>query len=223
MSGCPQLWATGTGAAAGHAVQPAHDAHRILSPRDNRLRRAMLFRRRKPLSLAGRLRTMIWPAKGHRRPWRYLLLRVLRIRATPHSIAAGLSAGIFASFTPFIGLHFLLALALAFACGGNLLAAALGTAVGNPLTFPLVWAASFRLGTMMIGQGIPQHTAGPDLFALFEHMDVAALWEPVLKPMLVGGTALGLIAALPAYAIIRIAVARFQRRSSATTRSVRQS
>ena len=57
-------------------------------------------------------------------------------------VAAGVAAGAFTSFTPFMGLHFLFAALFAWAIRGNLLASALGTFVGNPLTFPFIWAAT---------------------------------------------------------------------------------
>ena len=70
------------------------------------------------------------------RSGQYVTKRILRLTATPHAVAAGVAAGAFTSFTPFMGLHFLLAAVLAWMVRGNLLAPALGTFVGNPLTFP---------------------------------------------------------------------------------------
>ena len=45
--------------------------------------------------------------------------------------ATNTTAGVFASFTPFIGFHFLLAFALAYLVAGNMAAAALGTALAG--------------------------------------------------------------------------------------------
>ena len=39
----------------------------------------------------------------------------------------------------------------AFVVRGNYLAAAIGTAVGNPWTFPFIWAGTYRLGSFMLG------------------------------------------------------------------------
>ncbi|MGB8287975.1 MAG: DUF2062 domain-containing protein [Rhizobium ruizarguesonis] len=74
----------------------------------------MLFRRRKPLSLAQRIRAVFWPSKGLLRSIRYIAIRVLRLKATPHAVAAGVAAGVAVSCTPFLGFHFIMAFCLAF-------------------------------------------------------------------------------------------------------------
>ena len=50
----------------------------------------------------------------------------------------GVSAGVFISFLPIPGFHFLLAALVAWCLAGNVVASALGTAFGNPLTFPVI-------------------------------------------------------------------------------------
>ena len=59
--------------------------------------------------------------------------------------------GILACFTPFFGLHILIALLLAFVLRGNLLAALVGTFFGNPITFPVIAAASYNIGHRLSG------------------------------------------------------------------------
>ncbi len=111
----------------------------------------MLLGRRNPESLAQRLRGWLWPRAGWRRAGRYLLLRLTRAPGTPHGVAAGLAAGVAVSLTPFFGLHLLLSLGLAYLTRGDLLAAALGTLVGNPWTLPLILTADYRLGCLILG------------------------------------------------------------------------
>ena len=41
-------------------------------------------------------------------------LRLLRLSASPHSIAAGVAIGIAVAWTPFLGVHIIIALAIAF-------------------------------------------------------------------------------------------------------------
>jgi uncharacterized protein (DUF2062 family) len=100
----------------------------------------MLFRRRRPEGIFDRMRTAIWPRRSFGRSFQYFIKRVLRLTATPHAIAAGVAAGVFASWTPLLGFHFVLAFALAYVLAGNMVAAALGTAFGNPISFPFIWA-----------------------------------------------------------------------------------
>jgi len=138
---------------------------------------------------------------------------MLRIKATPHAIAAGVAAGAFASFTPFMGLHFILAFVLAWLLAGNMIAAALGTAVGNPLTFPAIWAATHGAGTAILGATAAEGDPAPvSLGVLLSHGEITAIWDPILKPMLVGGVPLGLIIASFFYVLTRFTVAAFQQR-----------
>ena len=111
-----------------------------------------MFRRRKKRNIAERLREALWPSMGLRRVLFYFWYRILRLKGTPESVAAGLACGVAVSFTPFIGLHFLLALALAFVLRANLAAAMIGTIVGNPWTFPLIWSILLQTGRLILGQ-----------------------------------------------------------------------
>ncbi len=168
----------------------------------------MLFKRRSIQPVRGRLRHALWPRAGWARASRYLAKRAIRIAATPHAVAAGLAMGALSSFTPFLGLHFLLAFALAALLGGNMLAAALGTAIGNPLTFPLIWAASFKLGRWVLGEPGGQELVGEPVNLLRDsYFNVG----PMLWPMLVGGLVMGLPIALVVYIVARGTVAAFQR------------
>ncbi|CAN7720424.1 DUF2062 domain-containing protein [Rhizobium sp. LjRoot98] len=147
----------------------------------------MLFRRRKPPSLAQRIRAAFWPRKGISRSIRYVAIRVIRLKATPHAVAAGVAAGVAVSCTPFLGFHFIMAFCLAFILRGNMIAAALGTAFGNPLTFPLIFAVAYRIGIYLLGQQPSDRVGEANLFSLLRHLDFRPLWHPVLKPLLIGG------------------------------------
>jgi uncharacterized protein len=140
----------------------------------------------------------------------YFWKRILRLRATPHAIAAGVAAGAFAAFLPFLGLHVLIAAALAWVIRGNMLAAALGTAaVGNPLSYPLIWAATYAGGRFLLHSG-PASSSPLHVGSQLRHMDFAALWHPVLEPMTVGGIPLGIVAGAILYFPIRAAVSAFR-------------
>jgi uncharacterized protein (DUF2062 family) len=111
----------------------------------------MLFRRRRPEGYFDRMRTALWPRRSFGRSFQYFIKRVLRLTATPHAIAAGVAAGVFASWTPLLGFHFILAFALSYVLAGNMVAAAIGTAFGNPLSFPFIWTLTIKIGNMLIG------------------------------------------------------------------------
>jgi uncharacterized protein (DUF2062 family) len=93
---------------------------------------------------------------------------------------------------------------------GNVFAAALGTAaVGNPLSYPLIWAATYAGGRFLLHSG-PASSAGMPIGGQLRHMDFAALWHPVLEPMTVGGVPLGIVAGALLYFPIRAAVSAFR-------------
>lgn len=184
----------------------------------------MMFRRRHGPTIFQRLGSFLWPQRGLHRGWRYLWHRMTRISATPHTIALGVAIGAFVSFTPFMGLHFLIAALLALILGGSIVASAFGTAVGNPLTFPFIWLASYNLGALLLGyrQRTRIHIDLPDdMFVLMvtEPLEFwQALWraiDPYVVPMLVGGVPLGLACGLAVYFIVRSAVTGYQRRRQA--------
>jgi uncharacterized protein (DUF2062 family) len=167
----------------------------------------MLFRRRQSESVLARVRTAVWPRSSWSRSGRYFAKRVLRLSGSPHAVAAGVAAGVFTSFTPFVGLHFLIAFLLAFVIGGNLLAAGIGTFIGNPLTFPLIWATTYSIGNRILGHhGHPgSHHLGHDL----AERSFDAIW-PLIGPMTVGAVPLGLAAAAVFYVIAFFAVRAFR-------------
>lgn len=177
----------------------------------------MLFRRRTPPGLAEKFRVWIWPRRSWARSGLYVSKRIFRLTGSPHTIAAGVAAGVFASFTPFMGFHFVVAFAVAYLLAGNMIAAALGTFVGNPLTFPFIWASTFSLGRTLLGDqsaasapfhqlGLTMKDIGQALWQLdFVEFGVAVseIWQPLLKPMMIGGIPLGASAAIIFYIVTR--------------------
>lgn len=87
----------------------------------------MLFKRRREASVLEKIRVFLWPRRSWSRSVNYVMLRVNRLSGSAHTIALGCAAGIFVSFTPYLGFHFIIAATIAFIIGGNLLASALGT------------------------------------------------------------------------------------------------
>ena len=113
----------------------------------------MVFKRRTPRSWLQTFAEFFYPRGGWRRAAQYVIHRVRRLPDEPHRIGRGVFAGVFISFTPFFGLHFLGAAGIALAIRGNVLAALLATFFGNPLTTPLIAWSSVELGHLMLGSG----------------------------------------------------------------------
>ncbi len=112
-----------------------------------------MFKRRNPRSYWEHFVEFFYPRSGWRRALGYIRHRVQRLPDTPHKIAIGFSCGVFVSFTPFFGFHFVVAALLAIIFRGNIVAAILGTFFGNPVTFPFIAGFSYRLGWFLLGRG----------------------------------------------------------------------
>lgn len=156
---------------------------------------------------------MIWPRRSFPRSLRYMGKRLTRITATPHAVAAGLAVGVFAAFTPFFGFHLILAIILAYLISGNIAAAAIGTALANPLTIPFIWSGTYEVGRMMVEQQgklqpVPLHQILES--EIIRQMRFAEMWQPVLKPMLFGSLVLGLSCAAAVYVITRWATISYR-------------
>jgi uncharacterized protein (DUF2062 family) len=162
--------------------------------------------------LRERLRIFFLPRRNYRRSFKYFGKRVIRLSASPHAIAAGVAAGAAASCTPFIGFHFLLSFAIAFVLRGNMVAAAIGTAVGNPLTFPFIWVLIYQIGGFIqeVGRDNPSLPVPEN----FVESILTNGWEaiaPLLPRMMIGSIPLGLVTGLGFYLVTRWAVGLYQR------------
>jgi uncharacterized protein (DUF2062 family) len=168
----------------------------------------MIFKRRAALSWVGRLRSWFAPAKGWRRGFAYIGRRVQRLPDTPHRIALGFACGVMSSFTPLFGFHFVIAALLALAVRGNVLASAMGTFMGNPVTFPLIAGSALSCGAWMMGES--EHLRAFTPAMVFEDFDL--FLRAVFVPYLVGGIAPGLFAATGIYFLVRPVIAAYQKR-----------
>lgn len=152
------------------------------------------------------------------RAYNYVRLRLHRLPGTPESIARGIWAGVFITFTPLFGLHFVFAALLAFLMRGSIIASLLATFFGNPLTYVPIAATSLGTGYFMLGMrrrdfpdgNLAQRIweAGGDLWynfkAIFTSADMKwgslpAFWEEIFFPWMIGGIIPGIVAATIVY------------------------
>lgn len=162
-----------------------------------------------------------WPRRGWKRAGGYVWRRVSRISGSPHTVALGFSVGVFASFTPFMGFHFLIGFLLAYLLRGSLIASAFGTFVGNPITFPFIWLLTYRTGLFLLGMEVPESVTielpTTTWWMLFN--DPNHVWQqfwnqlwPLIRPMTIGGVPIGTVIGLLFYFPLRAAVAAYQRK-----------
>ncbi len=179
----------------------------------------MLFSRREGEPWVNRIRMMLWPRRNWSRSLRYAKLRLGRMQASPHAIGLGLAIGVFAAFQPILGFQMLLAGAAAWLLRASVGAALLGTFVGSPLTWPVMWLTSYHVGALLLVGGGHQVTMEEIWTALvglsaiaspedFGHAGEAgeALVRQVLYPLAVGAVPVGLLAGALFYVMVSRAV-----------------
>ena len=138
----------------------------------------------------------------------YYFLRLTRLEASVYSVSAGFACGAMVSFTPFIGFHFLLALIVAYFLRGNLIASMIGTIVGNPFTFPIIWLFIFRIGSIFTPQ------SRLNINEKFDFSNVLdGGWE-ILFPMLVGSAIICIPIWFISFFTIRFLINSFRRKKS---------
>ncbi|SER02819.1 hypothetical protein SAMN05216548_11092 [Faunimonas pinastri] len=169
----------------------------------------MLFRRRKKETSWERLRTHLWPRVSWKRSARYYVMRTLRLAASPYAVGMGVAIGVFVSCTPFLGLHFVLTFALCWLLGGNMIGGIMGTTVGNPVVYAVLWPVSYKLGQFILRGGEGGEHVPPQLEHHLLHQSFDRLW-PILKPMTVGGCLIGLAAGALVYLLVYQGVKVYQ-------------
>lgn len=161
-----------------------------------------------------------WPSMGPKRYAKYLARRTQRLSASPHAVAAGVASGAAVSIFPFVGFHFILGFVLAFFTRGSMLAAAIGTALGNPITFPFIFAATYNLGRLILpgeqkdAEALLKGTEMSDLMGNMFVDGLAGIW-PVMQAMIVGAIPLSILTYLGLYTLVRVVVTRTRARRSA--------
>ena len=169
----------------------------------------MLFRRREEESILGRIRVHLWPRRSWSRSTRFVLYRLKRLSESPHAVALGFAVGVFSAATPFLGTHMVMAALIAWAVGGSIVAAVLGTFFGNPLTYPLLWYTTYEVGHLMLGGRAVKHNI--DLSNGIFQSSLEKLW-PILKPMSLGCIPVGLALAALSYVLVKPMVEAYKNR-----------
>ena len=173
-----------------------------------------MFKRREKQKISENIRNFVWPKIGWGRWMQYYSHRVGRLSDSPYRIAVGLACGVAVSFTPFFGFHVVLAIIVSFIIRGNLFAAAIGTIVGNPLTFSLILPLTYNVGAAFSGVEDTRHFSELiDAHKLITHPFEAL--EPVFYTLITGGVIVGvLVGWLCYYVFLRLIVAYRKKRAT---------
>ena len=191
-----------------------------------------MFKRRERRSIFRFFYEVIFSLKGISRAIGYVGIRLKRIPDTPHKISLGMSCGIFASFTPLFGLHFLIAGLLSYVLRANVLASLIGTFIGNPITFPIITVFNLKLGEWILGSNEYSSGDGGKIFegfldfifliykSLFTEGSIGENIVPrmneflygVFIPYSLGGLILGISVAIISYFLLRPLVSTYKKK-----------
>ena len=73
--------------------------------------------------------------------------KITKIKDFPESVSVGMAWGAAVSFTPLLGFHLIICYLGTWLMRGNLIAATVGTIIGNPWTFPFIFYLDYKIGT----------------------------------------------------------------------------
>ena len=147
--------------------------------------------------------------------------RLLALDDPPERTALAFSLGVFIAFSPFLGLHTILATLIAFLFRFNKVAVYTGTFINNPfLTLVPIIIASYAIGAFILGRPLRIPAAGIELLrhphpltASYYHKLFRESWD-IVWPFSIGGMFLSVVCSLIAYPVTS-SLLRARKRSKA--------
>jgi len=138
--------------------------------------------------------------------FREFIDRVKNLEGDPHFVAMGLAIGVFIGITPTIPFHTVLAVSLAIIFRGSKAAAALGVWFSNPVTAPIFYWGSYKVGMYLLGNPAPFDVKYESILELLD------LGMDVTTAMITGGIILGILPGIASYFITRKIIATIRLR-----------
>jgi len=130
--------------------------------------------------------------------------RLLALNDTPERIAFAFALGVFLAFSPLVGLHTFLGLAIAFLFGLNRAAVLFGLIINNPWTMVPIYGAAGCVGRLLMGNPVLESMPELGWSQLLE----AGFWQqlpqhwPALIPVIWGSAVLAGVAAILSYLLV---------------------
>jgi uncharacterized protein (DUF2062 family) len=147
--------------------------------------------------------------------------RLLAIDDPPERTALAFSIGVFIAFSPFLGLHTILATLIAFVFGFNKIAIYTGTFLNNPpLTLVPIIIASYAVGAFLMGRPLRIPSEGIDLLK-HPHLLTADYYRQIfvrswylVEPFALGGIMLSVVCSLITYPLTLRALRAYRGRKA---------
>jgi uncharacterized protein len=157
------------------------------------------------------------------------LRAIFNVQDTPHRIALAFAFGVFTGISPFLGLHYIGGIFLAWLFRLNRLVAIIGISVNNPWTMVPISTFSVWTGAKLLGinqvlpevdwKGITFMTVIEWLKSLMaepnKFIDLAITLLPLIKAFFVGSFIVCTLSAIVSYFIIHILASRYKKTKDA--------
>ncbi len=147
--------------------------------------------------------------------------RLLAIDDPPERTALAFSIGVFIAFSPFLGLHTILATIVAFVFKFNKIAIYSGTFINNPiLTLVPIIIVSYAVGAFLMGRPIKIPDEGvellksPDIFSGDYYKQLFVQSWNIVWPFSIGGMVLSVVCSVVAYPLTLRALRAYRSRNA---------
>ena len=145
--------------------------------------------------------------------------RLLAIDDPPERTALAFSIGVFIAFSPFLGLHTIMATFVAFAFRFNKIAIYAGTFINNPfITLVPIIILSYAVGALIMGRPMRIPEAGmqllknPEIFSGEYYRQVFVQSWNLVEPFTIGASVLSVVCSVLAYPITLKALRAYGKR-----------
>jgi uncharacterized protein (DUF2062 family) len=153
--------------------------------------------------------------------------RLLAIDDPPERTALAFSIGVFITFSPFLGLHTIIATVIAFLFRLNKIAIYSGTYINNPFTLVPIIVVSYAIGAFLLGR--PPHIPPEGMELLKDPHPLTGSYYRQLftsswylvEPFAIGGTLLSVVCSLVSYPLT-LRWLRAHRRKKALKKSLEE-
>lgn len=133
---------------------------------------------------------------------------IMKLDDSPHKLAAAFALGIFIAFSPWLGLHIVSCIVLAWLFRLNKVVVLTASFINNPWTIVPMYAFCLWFGFKITGSDAPV----PDIaWADIGFRDMITLLKPFIWPYVAGTLAIGAAAAIIGYGTFFWGVRRYRR------------
>ena len=122
------------------------------------------------------------------------LEKLFNLKGSNHSIALGVAFGISVALTPLFGLQIVITILLDIIFKANITASIISSVISNPFTFPFIWLANYKLGSLFFLNDTIEKTSFLQKIEEIKNAITNSNWYvikenlfSILTPMLIGG------------------------------------